>query len=45
MELKKVTLKVADGRIDGQYRTIREETFFEDRYTVDVTFNAPLEGK
>ena len=45
MEVKKVTLAVKDGRITGQYRTNREETFFDDRYTVDVTFDAPLEGK
>ena len=45
MEVKKVTLAVKDGRIAGQYRTNREETFFDDRYTIDVTFDAPLEGK
>jgi hypothetical protein len=45
MELKKVTLSVKDGRIMGQYRTNREETFFDDRYSIDVTFDAPLEGK
>jgi hypothetical protein len=45
LEVKKVTFAVKDGRITGQYRTNREETFFDDRYTVDVTFDAPLEGK
>lgn len=45
MEVKKVALAVKDGRITRQYRTKREETFFDDRYTVDVTFDAPLEGK
>jgi len=44
-ELRKVALAVKDGRISGQYRTNGEETFSDDRYTVDLTFDAPLEGK
>jgi hypothetical protein len=43
-ELRKVSLAVKDGRISGQYRTNGEQAFFDDRYTVDLTFDAPLEG-
>ena len=45
LELKKVTFAVKDGRLTGHYRTNGEETFFDDRYTIDLTFDAPLEGK
>ena len=44
LEVKKVAFAVKDGRIVGQYRTNGEETFFDDRYTIDVTFDAPIEG-
>jgi hypothetical protein len=44
-EVKKVAFAVKDGRISGQYRTNGEESFFDDRFTIDLTFDAPLEGK
>ena len=44
-ELKKVTFAVKDGRIMGHYRTNGEETFFDDRYSIDLTFDAPIEDK
>ena len=44
-KLKKVTFALKDGRIIGQYRTNGEETFFDDRYSIDVTFDAPIEDK
>lgn len=45
LELKKVGFSVKDGEVTGQYRTEREQTFGDDRYTIDLSFKAPLEGK
>jgi hypothetical protein len=41
-ELAKAAFDVKGGRISGRYRTMQEEEFAGDRYTIDVTFDAPL---
>jgi hypothetical protein len=44
-ELQKVTFEVKGERLSAHVRTAQEESFGDDRYTVDLTFEAPLEGK
>lgn len=44
-ELAKVAFAVKGDQLTGHDGTQREETFSDDRYTADLTFAAPLEGK
>jgi hypothetical protein len=39
-----VTFAVNGDRITGHYRTSREESFGDSKYTIDLTFDAPIEG-
>jgi hypothetical protein len=41
-EVQKAAFEVKGDRISGRYHTLREEEFFEDHYTIDVTFDVPL---
>jgi hypothetical protein len=43
LELETSELTKAGGRLGATLRTRGEETFFENRYTVDLAFDAPLE--
>jgi hypothetical protein len=43
-EVKKVSFEVEGDRIAGHVRTVREESF-NDPYSLDLTFEASLEGK
>jgi hypothetical protein len=45
LELKKVAFQVQGDTLVAHYRTQAEESFFDDRYTVDLAFNVVLEGK
>ena len=43
MEIKKVAYAVKDGRIAAHISTGGEQVFTEDHYSVDLTFDAPIE--
>lgn len=42
-EVRKVAFEVKGGRIAAHIKTDGEQVFTDDRYTVDLTFDAPLE--
>lgn len=44
-EIKKVSFQVKDRMLSAHIRTNGEQTFSEDRFTVDLTFSAPVEDK
>lgn len=44
IEVKKMAYEVKDGKIHAQIKTLREWDFGDDRFTVDLTFDAPIEG-
>jgi hypothetical protein len=44
IEIKKVAYQVKDGKIHAQIKTLREWDFGDDLFTVDLTFDAPIEG-
>ena len=43
LEVKPENFKVTGDRLSARIRTLREQSFGEDRFTVDLTFDAPLE--
>jgi hypothetical protein len=43
LEVKPESFKVTGDRLSARIRTLREQSFGEDRFTVDLTFDAPLE--
>jgi hypothetical protein len=43
-ELGKVAFEVRDQRLVAHVRTAGEQTFTDDRYSVDLRFEVPLEG-
>ena len=45
LELKKATFEVKGDRLTGHYRTSGEESFSDSKYTIDLTFSAPIEGQ
>jgi len=45
MEIKKVAFEVRGDHLSAHVRTNGEESFSDDRYTLDLTFEVPLEGK
>ena len=45
MEIQKVAFAVRGDQLTGQVRTQGEQSFSEDRFTVDLTFEAPIEAK
>jgi hypothetical protein len=45
LEVKPENLKVTDNRISARIRTLREQSFTEDKYSLDITFDAPLEKR
>lgn len=45
LELKKVAFEVKGERLSAHVRTVQEESFGDDTYTADLTFDVPLEGK
>jgi hypothetical protein len=44
-ELKKVALVVKGDRLNAHVRTAQEESFGDDRFSVDLTFEVTIEGK
>ena len=44
-ELKKAAFDVKGDRITGHYRTNGEESFGDSKFTIDLTFDALIEGK
>jgi hypothetical protein len=44
-EIKKVTFAVQSDQLTARVRTNGEQSFLDDRFTVDITFEVPLEGK
>ena len=44
-ELQKVAFDVRDQRIKAHVKTDGEQTFTDDHYTVDLTFEAPVESQ
>lgn len=44
-EIEKVALEVKNGQISGRVRTNGEQSFSGDKFTVDLTFRAPVEAK
>ena len=44
-EVQKVAFEVNDNRLSAHIKTDGEQVFTEDRYTVDLSFAAPLEDK
>lgn len=44
-EMRKIAFEVKGDQLTGHYGTQREETFSDDRYTADLTFDVPLENK
>ena len=45
LELKKAAFEVKNDRLTGHYRTNGEQRFGDSRYTIDLTFTAPIEGQ
>lgn len=45
MEIQKVAFEVRGDQLTAHVRTPGEQTFSEDRFTLDLTFEAPLESK
>jgi hypothetical protein len=45
LELKKAAFAVKGDRLTARYRTNGEESFGESKYTIDITFDAPIEGQ
>ncbi len=45
LELKKAAFEVKGDRLTGHYRTNGEESFGDSKYTIDLTFGAPIEGQ
>lgn len=45
LELKKATFAVKGDRLTGHYRTNGEESFGDSKYTIDLTFDATIEGQ
>lgn len=43
LEVKPENFKVAGDRLSARIRTLREEEFTQDKFTLDLTFDAPLE--
>lgn len=43
LEVKPENFKVTGDRLSARIRTLREQDFGEDIFTVDLTFDAPLE--
>ncbi|HEX6899761.1 MAG TPA: hypothetical protein VF789_08610 [Thermoanaerobaculia bacterium] len=43
LEVKVESFKVTGDRLAAHIRTVREQSFGEDIFTVDLTFDAPLE--
>jgi hypothetical protein len=44
-ELKKAAFAVKGDRLTGRYRTNGEESFGDSKYTIDLTFDASIEGQ
>ena len=44
-EIKKMAFEVKGDQLTGRYGSQGEETFSDDRYTADLTFDVPLENK
>ena len=45
LELKKAAFEVKNDRLTGHYRTNGEQSFGDSKYTIDLTFSAPIEGQ
>jgi hypothetical protein len=45
MEIQKVAFAVRGNQLTAQVRTLGEQSFSDDRFTLDLTFEATLEGK
>ncbi len=45
LEVKAESFKVTGDRLSAHIRTLREQDFGEDRFTLDLTFEAPLEKR
>jgi hypothetical protein len=45
MEVKVVSFKVTDDRLSAHVRTVGEQEFTQDKYQLDLTFEAPLEKR
>jgi hypothetical protein len=44
-ELQKVAFEVRDQRLVAHIRTVGDQTFSDDHYSVDLRFEAALEGQ
>lgn len=45
LELKKAAFAVKGDRLTAHYRTNGEESFGDSKYTIDITFDAAIEGQ